>query len=153
MGVRQVRGREQSWAALLLITGSLFSMGRGGGDLSMEVFKVSSFSQLIPASASVFIPGACVQKALKATRARSTSTTARTTTARTTPPAWTESITTHACAHQSTQVLLLFSHRRMGWNECPVCEFFCNSTHWILWKNMYVRLVLGGATAGRSSEL
>lgn len=50
------------------------------------------------------ILGVFVQRASKATRARSTSTTVKITTVRTTPPASMESTTTHACAHQNTQV-------------------------------------------------
>lgn len=50
------------------------------------------------------LSGVCVQRASKATRVRSTSTTVKITTVRTTPPASMESTTTPACARQNTQV-------------------------------------------------
>ena len=78
----------------------------------LTVFHMCPMHSFPPCSwlcASACVPaisGVCVQRALKATCARSTSTTAKITTARTTPRALMESTTTHACAHQSTQVTL-----------------------------------------------
>lgn len=93
-------------------------------ELSVVYVTLQVFIHLFM-SACIFpclISGVCVRRASKVTRVRSTLTTVKITTVRITPPALMESTTTHACAHQNTQVTITNEEGADvgGWHVFPL---------------------------------